>query len=288
MCRLYGFRSAIDSAIHQSLVAAENAMARQSSVHRDGWGVAFYVDRFPQVVRNDAQALSDTLFREVSAVVSTRTFLAHIRQATAGSVRVLNCHPFQHGAWTFAHNGQICGFSDPAVKARIDALIDPRFRRFVLGDTDSERFFYVVLSRLARQIDDLQHPAVSTRHVETALQQSISEIVAAAAPDSVCPERPTRLNLLLTNGRLLFGYKRGVDLYFSTHKTRCPERSTCWAFHEDRCESAVAEGIVQHLLVSSEVISEGTNVWEPLSDDEYVAVDHAMNFHRGRLGVPLS
>ena len=263
-------------------------MARQSTVHRDGWGVAFYVDRFPQVVRNDAQALGDTLFREVSAVVTTRTFLAHIRQATAGSVRVLNCHPFQHGAWTFAHNGQICGFADPAVRARIDALIDPRFKRYVLGDTDSERFFYIVLSQLARQVGDLHHPGVSARHVETALRQAIADVVAAAAPDSVDPKRPTRLNLLLTNGRVLLGYKRGVDLYFSTYKTRCPERSSCWAFHDKRCENKVEDGIVQHLLVSSEIISEGTNVWEPLADDELVAVDHGMNFHRSRLGVPLS
>ena len=288
MCRLYGFRSAIDSAVHHSLVAAENAMARQSTQHKDGWGVAFYVGRFPQVVRNDARALGDSLFREVSAVVTTRTFLAHIRQATAGSVRVLNCHPFQHGGWTFAHNGQICGFADPAVRARVDALIDPRFRQYVLGDTDSERFFYVVMSQLARQVADVQHPGVTARHVIEALRLAIADIVAVAAPDSVDPERPTKLNLLLTNGRVLIGYKRGVDLFFSTYKSRCPERETCWAFHESRCERAVEDGIVQHLLVSSEVIAEGTNVWLPIDHDEYVAIDHGMNFSRGRMGIPYT
>jgi len=288
MCRLYGFRSAIDSAVHHSLVAAENAIARQSSQHADGWGVAFYVDRFPQVVRNDASAMGDTLFREVSAVVSTRTFLAHIRQATAGSVRVLNCHPFQHGAWTFAHNGQVCGFGDPAVRARLDALIDPRFQRYVLGDTDSERFFYVVMSRLARQVADVQHPGVTAQHLIEALRSAVRNIVAIAAPDSVDPERPTKLNLLITNGRVLVGYKRGVDLFFSTYKSRCPERDTCWAFHAERCESAVQDGIVQHLLVSSEVIEEGTNVWQPMAHDEYVAIDHGMNFRRGTMGLPYT
>jgi len=248
--------------------------------------VAFYVDRFPQVVRNDARALGDTLFKEVSAVVSTRTFLAHIRQATAGSVRVLNCHPFQHGAWTFAHNGQVCGFADPAVKARMDALIDPRFRRYVLGDTDSERFFYVVMSRLARHVSDVQHPGVSARHVLEAMRSAIADVVGVAAPNSVDPDRPTKLNLLLTNGHVLIGYKRGVDLFFSTYKSSCPERHTCWAYHADRCEKPVHDGIVQHLLVSSEVIAEGTNVWQPMEHDEYVAIDHGMNFHRGSLGIP--
>ena len=285
MCRLYGFRSAIDSAVHHSLVAAENAMARQSTSHQDGWGVAFYVDRFPQVVRNDARALGDSLFREVSAVVTTRTFLAHIRRATAGSVRVLNCHPFQHGAWTFAHNGQICGFNSPEVRERVDALIDPRFRRYVLGDTDSERFFYVVMSRLARKVGDIQHPGVTADHVVDALREAVTEIVAVAAPDAVDPDRPTKLNLLLTNGRVLIGYKRGVDLFFSTYKSQCPERDSCWAFHADRCEKPVTDGIVQHLLVSSEVIAEGTNVWLPLEHDQFVAIDHGMNFRSGSLGI---
>ena len=119
MCRLYGFRSSIDSTVHRSLVAAENAIARQSRLHRDGWGLAYYVGRYPHIVRNNEQALGDALFRDVSSVVATRTFMAHIRKATAGSVRVLNCHPFQYGAWTFAHNGQICGFGDASVRERV-------------------------------------------------------------------------------------------------------------------------------------------------------------------------
>ena len=65
MCRLFGFRSSIVSSVHHSLVAAENAMARQSQVHRDGWGIAYYVGRFPHLVRNDQQALHDSLFREL-------------------------------------------------------------------------------------------------------------------------------------------------------------------------------------------------------------------------------
>ncbi len=283
MCRLYGFRSAIDSAVHRSLVEAENAMSRQSQNHRDGWGIAFYVGRFPQVIRNDAQALGDTLFREVSAVVSTRTFLAHIRQATAGSVRVLNCHPFQHGAWSFAHNGQVCGFGDPEVRAKLDRLIDPRFRRYVLGDTDSERIFYILLSRLARTVGDIQHPSIGSRHLVEALRETVEEVRAIAAPDDTEGERPTRLNMLITNGAALVGFRFGVDLFYSTHKSHCPERALCWAYDTQRCERPVTDGIVQHLLVSSEVMSEGTNVWQEVPDGGYVCVDHGMAFHSGRL-----
>ncbi len=284
MCRLYGFRSAIDSTVHRSLVDAENAMALQSSRHKDGWGIAYYVGRFPQIIRNDQQALGDSLFREVSGVVATRTFMAHIRQATAGSVRVLNCHPFQHGGWTFAHNGQVCTFGvDPSVRQRVLGLIDGRYRRFVLGDTDSELLFYVFLSRLSRMVDDLQSAGITADHAVSALRESVAEVLAASPPPEADPERPTRLNFLLTNGNVLIGYRRGVTLYYSTHKSRCLERESCWAYEPGRCEAAVQDGIVKHLLVSSEVIAGGTNVWEEMADDEYVCVDHGMNFKRGRL-----
>ncbi len=47
MCRLCRFRSAIYSGIHQSLVVAENALARLSEKHRDGWSISYYIDRHP-------------------------------------------------------------------------------------------------------------------------------------------------------------------------------------------------------------------------------------------------
>lgn len=283
MCRLYGFRSSIDSTVHRSLVAAENAIARQSRLHRDGWGLAFYVGRYPHILRNDAQALGDSLFREVSSVVATRTFMAHIRKATAGSVRVLNCHPFQHGSWTFAHNGQVCGFSDPAVRARMLALIDPRYQRFALGDTDSELIFFIFLSRLARRVEDLHNAGITAEHTLAALQETVAGVLEAAAPDATDPELPTKLNFLITNGSVMVAYRYRVSLFYSTHKTRCPERDTCWAFREGSCERPVTDGLVKHLLISSEIIEGGNNVWEEVPEDTYVAVDHGMNFRTGRL-----
>ena len=110
MCRLFGFRSVIASQVHQSLIEAENALGTQSDEHPDGWGVAFYVDKAPHVTRSPATALGDQLFHRLSGVVSSETVLAHVRKATQGENTVLNCHPFQHGPWTFGHNGEIAGY----------------------------------------------------------------------------------------------------------------------------------------------------------------------------------
>ena len=148
MCRLYGFRSSVLSGVHSSLVAAENALAQQSVKHPDGWGIAYYTSKFPHLIRSEKQALEDGLLREISAVVSTRTLLAHIRQATAGKVSVLNCHPFQYGPWTFAHNGTVAGFE--RLNDRLAGETEPTLQSSRKRTTDSEQVFYWLLSQIAR------------------------------------------------------------------------------------------------------------------------------------------
>ena len=92
MCRLFGFRSVIPSQMHRSLIAADNALGRQSERHPDGWGVAYYVDGAPHVTRSPAHALGDALFHRVSGVVSSETVLAHVRKATQGALELMGLH----------------------------------------------------------------------------------------------------------------------------------------------------------------------------------------------------
>ena len=281
MCRLYGFQSSVLSGVHQSLVAAENALGQQSQKHRDGWGVAYYVGPYPHLVRSEKQAIEDKLFKDVSAVVSTNTLIAHIRLATAGPVHVLNCHPFQHGNWTFAHNGRIANFADdPDVQNRILKLVDPRFARYILGQTDSELLFYIFLSRLARRAEDLYNPGTPHDVVLAALQEMLTAVLAVAPDDE---KEDNCLSFLISNGHLTLGFRLKKELFFSTHKTKCPERSICPSYETIKCEQPVRSGLVKHLAITSEAISEGPNVWEELADGDYVLVDHAMNFHQGSL-----
>ncbi|MCC6750477.1 MAG: class II glutamine amidotransferase [Deltaproteobacteria bacterium] len=284
MCRLYGFRSSVTSRVHRSLVDAENALARQSERHRDGWGLAYYIGRFPHLIRNDQQALTDGLFADLSAVVATRTFVAHIRQATVGEVSVLNCHPFQHGAWILAHNGEIAGFGrDAELRREIMNAVDERFRGGILGRTDSEVLFHLFLSRLARQVDDIQDLGVDAGRALAALSETVEtvlEICRRYGRDGDC-----RLTVLLTNGSVMVGYRHRRELFFSTYKTHCPDRESCHAFDATRCEQPPRDGIVKHLIVASERLSDTGHVWQELADGEFVAVDHLMRVQRGRLGA---
>ena len=273
MCRLFGFRSIIPSHVHRSLVAADNALGAQSEAHPDGWGVAYYVDGSPHVTRMPATALDDNLFRQLSGVVTSETVLAHVRRATQGRKTVLNCHPFQYGKWVFAHNGDIPGFDDK--RKALVAEVAPRLRRFILGDTDSEVLFYVLLSRLQG------FGPLANRHgvedVIEALRATVTR-VRELCDDSA---GPSLLTFMLTDGTTFVATQGGKELFLSTYKTRCADRDSCPHLARE-CEEASATGFINHLVLSSEVI-DGDNVWEELRRGDVVGVDWRMRMVRSQI-----
>jgi glutamine amidotransferase len=271
MCRLFGFRSIIPSQVHSSLLEADNALGTQSNRHPDGWGVAYYVDDCPQLMRSAATALGDQLFHRLSGVVSSETVLAHVRKATQGEPSVFNCHPFQHGRWTFAHNGDIPNFLEK--KEELRNCVDPRLRRFILGDTDSETVFYILLTELERtgplgRRHQLQQLIDAVQHT-TALVRAICDVPGGAT---------SLLTFVVTDGASLVGAQGGKELHVSTHKRRCSERERCPSLSAE-CEAPSLTGFVNHFIVSSEPL-QGANVWQALEFGELVAVDAKMKVTR--------
>lgn len=277
MCRLFGFRSVIPSQVHRSLLAADNAIGTQSEDHPDGWGVAYYVDGSPHVTKSPTLALGDQLFHRLSGVVSSETVLAHVRKATVGHTTVLNTHPFQYGRWVFAHNGNIPRFE--AHREQLAALIDPRLRRFVLGETDSETVFHILLSELAKAAP-LDQPR-SLLDLVAGLRAAVSAIgVTIGACD---PTDPLLLTLMITDGRILAACHGGKDLYWSTHKNRCSDRDVCSSLSPE-CEAPTQTGRVNHCIISSEPL-QGENVWARLNHGDMVGVDEHMRVMRASLDV---
>lgn len=284
MCRLFGFRSVIPSQVHRSLLAAENALGKQSNQHPDGWGVAFYVDGSPHITKSAEHALGDQLFHRLSGVVASETVLAHVRRATQGDKTVLNCHPFQYGRWVFAHNGDIPGF-----KQHRDALvaeIQPKLRRFVLGDTDSEVVFLIFLSFLNA------HGPLSRRHtvedVSSALRAAIQR-VRAICDTGATPEQRSLLTLMVTDGDTMVATHGGKELYWSSYKTHCADRDACPSLSAE-CEAPSRTGFVNHFILSSEPLS-GENVWQELSDGDVIGVDWRMRVHKthiDRIALPIA
>lgn len=274
MCRLFGFRSIISSQVHRSLMAADNALGPLSEDHPDGWGVAHYVDGCPHVTRSSSTALNDALFHRLSGVVSSKTVLAHVRKATVGPKTVLNCHPFQYGKWTFAHNGDIPNFADK--REALLAEVAPHLRRFILGDTDSEVFFFVFLDLLS------QTGPLDKRH---GAEEVVAALRAAVRLVRKRCDRPQQdfslLTAIVTDGVTMAATQGGKELYMSSYKTRCSDRADCP--HLDAiCEAPSGTGYVNHLVFSSTVMA-GDNVWHELARGDIIGVDWRMRLIRAHV-----
>jgi predicted glutamine amidotransferase len=276
MCRLFGFRSVIPSQVHRSLVAADNALGRQSAGHPDGWGVAYYIDGAPHVMKSPSHALSDALFHRVSGVASSETVLAHVRKATQGPNTVLNCHPFQYGRWVFAHNGDIPRFHK-AWRRDIVGEVAPKLRRFILGETDSEVLFFVFLTRLLEKGPlDKPHMVDDVIDALASAMARVEQIVTLEGTEQLLT------TCIVTDGTTMAAHQGGRELYWSSHKTRCADRGTCASLSEE-CEAPSKSGYVNHLILSSEPL-QGENVWNEMSPGDVIGVDWRMRLSQRRAG----
>jgi glutamine amidotransferase len=276
MCRLFGFRSAVPSKAHQSLVVAENALGAQSHLHPDGWGIGWFEDDEAYIIKSANAAHACDRFKRASTVLTSHTFLVHVRRATVGLTDHLNAHPFRHGRWLFAHNGTL--FEYPRLEPWLTERILPRFGPLLLGDTDSERIFYFLLSRLveagvSRTGRDPSDPNVVTRVVRTALL----ELDAEARRLGIL--RPI-VNVLLTDGRLFLAHRAGMPLHLSTQKFTCADFATC-PEPSKVCMLAARppDRPVNHLLVASEPIATHENRWEPVEDGTTLLLDADFRLH---------
>jgi len=275
MCRLFGFRSVINSQVHQSLVGAENALMQQSLAHPDGWGVAYYLLNTPHLIKSVDSALGDELFQKVSGIVSSQTVLAHLRKATHGKLTTINTHPFQFGSWVFAHNGNIKDFTH--IREALLNEIEPPLRRFILGDTDSEVIFYLILNAI-HKCENLASDSISLEILQSCVSEAIKTVCRFVGPYSEVDEAgelETYLTFILTNGNLMLAFQGGKSLYYSTYKKKCGERDTCSSFAVE-CEAPTESGQVNHLIFSSEPL-QGENIWISMKPGQLIGVDSRMN-----------
>jgi predicted glutamine amidotransferase len=90
-------------------------------------------------------ARTSTQFDSAIAKTSADGGLLHLRWATQGlPVSENNAHPFVYKDYTFIHNGSI------KPPSSLDLYIDADLASLISGDTDSERYFYFLLTMIKR------------------------------------------------------------------------------------------------------------------------------------------
>lgn len=222
MCRLYAVFAPRSATLLESLVDSPTSLVRQSAgdrvgdTHRDGWGIGWYAQGGPYVVRGVAPAGDDPKFAEAARTIRSPIVLAHVRDASVGVVREENCHPFVYGPWLFCHNGTIESFD--RLRPSFERETAPELAAARRGDTDSEHLFLWILSNLAREGFALT-PEGRERSCErvdvdglySIVRESLRRLLGWGAAAQVA--EPTGLNLLLTDGRLLVAVRHGRTLW---------------------------------------------------------------------------
>lgn len=131
------------------LVDAPDSLLLQSQTQPDGVGLGtFEPDGTPRVWRKPVAANRSETFVHGAQQVRSRTFLAHIRHATAGEPTLENTHPFEQHGRVFAHNG---------VLGELDALRERlgEHEALVKGSTDSELYFTLMTKRIEEHGGDV-------------------------------------------------------------------------------------------------------------------------------------
>lgn len=150
MCRLLAWRSEAPLTPREVLGADADQLAELSRVHCDGWGYARVVTGTEiAVVRGAEAAYLSPEFGAVMQDDASMAGLVHLRWATEGlAVNLGNTHPFlasiPTGPVAFVHNGMVP--ESAALLPHVDADLQAEFR----GNTDSERYFGVLMTELRR------------------------------------------------------------------------------------------------------------------------------------------
>lgn len=253
MCRLFGQHAPPDLDRCEALCRDHNALRFQSHQHPHGWGIAWYRGARVVVRRGLLPAHADEAFVEAARSARSRIVVAHVRDASVGPVAEVNTHPFVHGRWLFAHNGTVARFRRSArVRAAVEAEIDRPLRAALRGETDSERCFLLFLSRLSARC---RLDRAGLDDVRAALAAATATLARLADPGA---DRPSSLNFLVSDGRLLAACRRGRDLHL-----------------------AAALGPEHAFVVASEPI--GRVAWRAVPEGTFVGTEDGARVVRGRL-----
>ncbi|MCZ2850301.1 class II glutamine amidotransferase [Modestobacter sp. VKM Ac-2978] len=152
MCRLLGY-------VAETPVSAVDGLGRTdfdtftslSAVHGDGWGMAWrdQASHTTRAATSPISAAADPTYTALADRALGTAGLVHLRWATDGlAVGAENTHPFTDGDHALAHNGSISPIDE------LEALLGEDARAQLVGDTDSERYFRLVLQCIEETADE--------------------------------------------------------------------------------------------------------------------------------------
>lgn len=214
-------------------------------VNADGFGVGWYAPwsgREPAVYRSNQALWADRTFAGIAPRIRSSTIFAAVRSATPGlPAEESGVPPFASGPFTFMHNGAIEDFRRTAMRPLRDGLGNETYAG-ILGSTDSETVFAVLLDHLEEHGDLAGATAATVRRVS----EMCDELGAYAS-----------LNLAVTDGEAMV---------FTRYSTDGPGNSLYFAEGGELFPGSV--------VVASERL-DGDRLWRPVPERHLLSVDRA-------------
>jgi len=204
MCRLFGLLSVNDSNARKYLLEDPCSIYAQSKavpsrLQSDGWGIGFYVDDAPNVIRSEKPVYTECeKFTSAVQTANSKVVLAHIRRASNPRglpreklISIENSQPFSDGRYMFVHNGIITIPDEVA-----ECLGEWKGR--LKGINDSEVYFWYIVKEIAN----------GASFPEAIQKFKISLSVLWQSRNAKCKyDRPyIGLNTLFSDGERLYAY----------------------------------------------------------------------------------
>src|SRR4030042_5618508 len=192
------------------LVHGSSSLKHLGAINYNGWGLAYYNDSEPTILRGTLSASSDQAFDLAAQQLATsgsRIGVGHVRRATSGAFDIPDPHPFMRFKggkwWAYGHNG---GLSELALKELIgqeyldqnpptvgDNWSDPRV-------VDSDLYMLYIL------------------HCTEENDWNVTEGIAEAVRD-ITQNAYGTMNFFLTDGETLWSFRLGNTLFYYYNET---------------------------------------------------------------------
>ena len=143
MCRLLGYVTSEAKTFPEVIGEGFGNFVELSREHKHGWGISTCSSEAQSAhkITDWTLAAESKKFEETSNELRSNGALLHLRLASKGlTVDLANNHPFTYGTYSFMHNGTITPMNS------MDQFIDPVYVEHISSTTDSERYFFAMLS----------------------------------------------------------------------------------------------------------------------------------------------
>lgn len=253
MCRMVGYLGGPEVTLSSLVLEPEHSLLVQSYapqemlsgvVNADGFGVSWYAPWSgdePAVYRSNQSLWADRTFAGIATKIRSSSVFAAVRSATPGlPVEESGVPPFSSGPFTFMHNGAIKDFRHTAMRPLRDGLSHESYSG-LLGTTDSETIFAILLDYLKQSPDLVRSTASALHHVS----EVCSEVGVYAS-----------LNIAVTDGQ---------EMVFTRYSTDGPGNSLYFIQDQPAAGSTV---------VASERL-DGDQSWQAVSEQHMLSVNKA-------------